>query len=164
MPHILVVDDDDDIRIWLETVLETKGYEVTGVASPKTVVRQLLGGDVDLVMIDYHMPEQDGLSLLRELHSMHITTPSIMLTFDASQGVAVECFRNGAVDFISKPIDPDYLGIIVERALSGYASSLKNMAYRTLGYVQHKEGCSYFENLQTCTCGLRSVIETIQDF
>ena len=91
-------------------------------------------------------------------------TTCIILTSDSSQAVAVECFRNGAVDFVAKPIDPEYLAIVVRRALDVYSGTLKNMAYRALGYVQHKKDCTHFENAQTCSCGLRNVIENIQDF
>jgi len=164
MPNILVVDDDDDIRRWLTTVLNANGYEVQEADSPDGVVRQLLSGDIDLVLVDYHMPSQDGLSLLREMHTMHINTPCIMLTVDSSQAVAVECFRNGAADFIAKPIDADYLAIIVQRTLAAHAGTLKNMAFRALGYVQHKTGCAHFDNPEDCTCGLRDVVMSIQNF
>ncbi|MBL4614153.1 MAG: response regulator [Magnetovibrio sp.] len=164
MPKILIVDDDEDIRQWLEAVLEGSGYVVTSMDHPEGVVRLLLTGDIDLALIDYHLPGKDGLSLLRDIRDKNMSLPVVVLTSEARQRVAVECFRNGAADFIAKPIDPDYLSIVVERALNNHAGTLKNMAYRALGYVHHKDTCSHFTDSQTCNCGLREVIENIQDF
>lgn len=164
MPRILIVDDDEDIRSWLTIVLKDKGYEVTGMDRPDGVVRLLLTGDIDLALIDYHLPGQNGLSVLRDIRAMNMSLPVVVLTSSDSQGVAVECFRNGAADFIGKPIDPDYLSIIIERALANFSGTLKNMAYRALGYIHHKKGCSHYDDSQSCTCGLMEVIQGIQDF
>jgi len=164
MPRLLIVDDDDDIRKWLSLILSDKGYEVTEIDRPDTVVRQMLTGDIDLALIDYRMPGQDGLSLLRSIRSMNINTPVVILTGDSSQAVAVECFRIGAADFIAKPIDPDYLQIVVNRALDRFSATLKNMAYRALGYVKHKQDCAFHNDAQACSCGLKEIISNIQDF
>lgn len=164
MPRILIVDDDQDIRQWLTTVLEAKGYSIREMDHPDEVIRLLLTGDIDLALIDYHLPGKDGLSLLRDIRDTNLSMPVVVLTSEARQTVAVECFRNGAADFIAKPIDPDYLAIVVERALNSHSGMLKNMAYRALGYVHHKEDCSHFSDHRTCTCGLKDVIENIKDF
>lgn len=164
MPRLLIVDDDDDLRQWVSIVLKNKGYDIRETGESENVVRQILTGDIDLALIDYNLPGYNGLSLLRDIREKHITTPVVILTSDASQGVAVECFRNGAADFIAKPIDPDYLAIIVARALETQANTLKNMAYRALGYVQHKSDCAHNEDSSACTCGLSDVIEDIQQF
>lgn len=164
MPNILVVDDDEDFRNWLSTVLTGQDYTVSVMPGAEGVVRQLLRGGVDLLLLDYQMPGQDGLSLLREMDKARITTPTIVLTSDSSQVVAVECFRNGAVDFIAKPIDSDYLSIVVKRALNSHAGTLKNMSYKALGYMQHKRECVHFIDPQTCDCGLKEVITAIQEF
>lgn len=164
MPRVLIVDDDEDIRQWLATVLESKGYHVSEADQPDGVVQLLKIGDIDLALLDYHMPGKDGLALLRDIREAKMSLPVIVLTSDASQAVAVECFRNGAADFIAKPIDPDYLVIVVERALQSYAGTLKNITYRLLGYVQHRDGCVHDEDPQDCDCGLADVIAKIRDF
>jgi len=164
MPRLLIVDDDNDMREWLATVLKAKGYGVSEASRSDDVVRQLLTGDIDLALIDYHLPDRNGLSLLRDIRDKNMTMPVVMLTADSAQGVAVECFRNGAADFIAKPIDADYLSIVVARTLDNHAGTLKNMAYRALGYVQHKKTCAHFDDPLACTCGLKDLIENIQDF
>jgi DNA-binding NtrC family response regulator len=164
MPDVLVIDDDEDFRLWVTTVLTDQGYNVSTLPGPEGAISQLLRGGIDLVLLDYQMPGQDGLSVLRDMDKARISTPTIVLTSDSSQAVAVECFRNGAVDFIAKPVDPDYLSIVVERALNSFAGTLKNMSYKALGYVQHKKECAHFNDPRTCDCGLKEVIIGIQDF
>ena len=164
MPKILVVDDDRDFRVWLGEVLGGAGHQCVLLPSAEGALAELKLGEIDLALIDYTMPEKDGLALLRDIVGARITTPCIMLTANDAQNVAVQCFRSGAVDFIAKPIDPDYLAIVVERALSSHSGHLRNMAYKALGYMKHKEDCGYNGELGTCTCGLQDVIKGIQEF
>lgn len=164
MPTVLVVDDEEFMRNWLVVALEQKGFKAHGTDRTGDVVTALKTEDIDLAIIDYHMPGKDGLTLLRDIRAAHVSTPVIILTGDANQAIAVECFRAGASDFISKPADPDYLAIVVERALQSHSRNLKNIAYRTLGYVQHREGCAHYDNPKECTCGLTDVISSIRSF
>lgn len=128
-------------------------------------VRRLLGlGVIDLALIDHHLPGKSGLTLVREIRVCGNKTPLVMLTGDGSQQLAVECFRAGAVDFVAKPVDPDYLKIIVERTLHMGSQTLKNAAFRALGYAQNKPGCIFHDNGRSCDCGLKELFEDIQDF
>ena len=164
MPRILIVDDDEALRAWLAAVLEGADYRTDQMDGPEGVLRHLSLGGVDLALIDYHMPQGSGLQLLRELRAKNNTTPVVILTADASQQVAVECFRAGASDFVAKPVDPDYLKIIVKRVLDTQAKTLRNTAYRAMGYMQHKAGCKFFDDGKSCDCGLKEIYEDIQDF
>lgn len=164
MPRVLLVDDDPDIRLWVSGVLKEFGYNVDVLPSGEGVQRLLTLGVIDLALIDYHMPDKSGLTLLREIRTTSISTPMVMLTADNSQQLAVECFRAGAVDFIAKPIDPDYLNIVIERTLNAKSITLKNNAYRSMGYMKHKPECSFHDDVGACDCGLKDIFDSIQDF
>lgn len=164
MPRILIVDDDEALRAWLVAILERADYQTDQMESADGVLRHLSLGGIDLAIIDYHMPGLSGLHLLRDLRAQGNTTPVVILTADASQQVAVECFRAGATDFVAKPVDPDYLKIIVRRALDTQSKTLRNTAYRAMGYMRHKDGCKFNSDGQSCDCGLKEIYEDIQDF
>lgn len=164
MIRILVADDDPDMREWIASVLGEANYKVDLLADGEQVLPLLGIGVVDLVLIDHHLPKKSGLSIVREIRAMKNTIPVVVLTADSSQQLAVECFRAGASDFIAKPIDPDYLKIVIARALHMGAKSLKNTAFRALGYTQHKPICRFHENGKTCDCGLKELFEDIQRF
>lgn len=164
MPRILLVDDDPDMRAWVSGVLENSGYSVDVLPSDEGVHRLLTLGVIDLALIDHHMPDKSGLSVLREIRAANISTPVVMLTADNSQQLAVECFRAGAADFIAKPIDPDYLNIVIERTLNAKSTNLRNTAYRGMGYMNHKPDCCFHSDTGTCDCGLKDIFEQIQDF
>lgn len=164
MPRVLLVDDDPDMRGWISTVLQQADYTVD-VLPDDEGVRRLLGlGLIDLALFDHHLPSKSGLSVLREIRAAGMTTPVVMLTADSSQQLAVECFRAGASDFIAKPIDPDYLKIVIDRTLCAMSCNLKNTAYRGLSYMRHKPECSFHNDIGSCDCGLKDIFEEIQDF
>jgi DNA-binding response OmpR family regulator len=164
MPKILIVDDDTDLCAWIAGVLQRFDYEVESLPSGEDVKRLMGLGYIDLALIDYHLPGQSGLSLLRELHAAKSSIPVVILTADGSQQLAVEAFRAGATDFIAKPIDPDYLNIVVKRSLERHSKTLKDAAFRALSYVRHKPECKFYQDNQKCDCGLKTLYEDIQDY
>lgn len=164
MPKVLIVDDDEDLREWIAQVLRTAGYATEQLPGAQGALRLLSLGLIDVALIDYHLPDKTGLQLLREIRAAKNTTPVVILTSDSSQQLAVECFRAGAVDFVAKPIDPDYLKIIIERTLANHARSLINTAYRALTFTRHKDHCAFHADPETCDCGLKEIYADIQDF
>ena len=117
MAKILLADDDADIRGMAMMILRGWGHEVIETANGFDAVTLAVKEKPDLILLDYHMPEQDGFVALALIRRQGLQMPIVMLTGETSQPFAIQCFRSGADDFISKPFDPDYLPIVVDRAL-----------------------------------------------
>ncbi len=117
-PHILVVDDETDIRNLLQEILEEEGYSVQ-VAKDGHTARALLNDKpVDLVLLDIWMPDVDGITLLKEwAESGRLSMPVIMMSGHGTVETAVEATRMGAYDFIEKPLSLTRLLLTVEHAL-----------------------------------------------
>ncbi len=117
MARILLADDDQDLRGMATMILHGWGHTVLEAANGYDAVKIAAGEKPDLVILDYHMPEQDGFIALSLIRRQGLEMPVIMLTGNASQNFAVQCFRAGADDFLPKPFDSDFLPIVVDRAL-----------------------------------------------
>lgn len=104
-PTIMVVDDDPTVVDSVGTALENEGYEFVSAESGMEALEKFEGADIDIVISDIKMPEVDGLDLLREVKDRSPSTHVIMMTAYASVDSAVEAMREGAVDYIRKPID-----------------------------------------------------------
>ena len=103
MPHLLLVDDDDSFRESLGLNLLDEGYEVTSVASGHDALGFLQGGgSVDVVLLDWRMPNLSGLDVLRHMRRAGITTPVIFLTALSDDIYEEAALEGGAVDFIDK--------------------------------------------------------------
>ena len=107
-PHILVVDDDRDIRELLSRFLRKNGMRVDVAADGRDMKRQLSESKVDLVVLDRVMPGEDGLTLCRDLRS-HSRVPVIMLTLLGSDTDRIVGLEMGADDYVSKPFNPQEL-------------------------------------------------------
>jgi len=120
--HVLVVDDEPDIRQLLQDILEDEGHSVRTVenASQARIVRQEF--DPDLILLDIWMPEEDGISLLNDWFNEGVTCPVIMMSGHATIETAVEATRLGAYDFLEKPISLAKLLVTLEHALEHSAS------------------------------------------
>jgi two-component system nitrogen regulation response regulator NtrX len=116
--HVLVVDDEGDIRSLIDEILSEEGYRVT-VAADAAEARTARGQDkFDLVLLDIWMPDTDGISLLREWSEPgDLDCPVVMMSGHGTVDTAVEATRLGAFDFVEKPLSLAKLLRTVERAL-----------------------------------------------
>ena len=117
-PHVLVVDDEDDIRALIKDILSDEGYEVTNAADAAEARAARDEGKFDLILLDIWMPDTDGISLLREW-SEHgeLDCPVVIMSGHGTVDTAVEATRLGAFDFVEKPLSIAKLLRTVERAI-----------------------------------------------
>ena len=113
---ILVVDDEELIRWSLREGLKAEGYEILEAATGGEALHQFKHG-VDLVLLDYRLPDIDGLSVLRELKKHDPDVLVILLTSLVSVDIAVEAMKLGAFHFANKPFNVDEVSSLVGRAL-----------------------------------------------
>lgn len=118
-PHILVVDDEPDIRASVKDILEDEGYSVELAANGEAARQCVNVHQPDLILLDIWMPDVDGISLLKEFSSqLHVTAPVVMMSGHGTVETAVEATRLGARDFIEKPLSLAKLLHTVEHALA----------------------------------------------
>jgi DNA-binding NtrC family response regulator len=116
--NVLVVDDEEDIRVLIDEILSDEGYKVTVAADAKAARAAKAAGKQDLVLLDIWMPDTDGISLLREWAEQGILDcPVVMMSGHGTVDTAVEATRLGAFDFVEKPLSLAKLLRTVERAL-----------------------------------------------
>ncbi len=129
--HILVVDDEPDIRTLMKEILEDEGFKVT-VAENGTVAKQLRQEQPpDLILLDIWMPDIDGITLLKEWHvGGLITCPIIIMSGHGTIETAVEATRLGAYDFIEKPVSISKLQVTIKRALEMATLQRENYGLR----------------------------------
>ena len=104
-PHVLIVDDDREIRGLLAQYLEKHDFRTTAVADGREMRRTLERAHVDLLVLDLMLPGEDGLSLCRELRSRS-QLPIIMLTARGEDVDRIVGLELGADDYVAKPFNP----------------------------------------------------------
>ncbi len=118
MPHILVVDDEPDIRHLLQEILEDEGYNVEVAENGETARQAYRQHQPSLILLDIWMPDVDGITLLKEWNEHgNLAMPVIMMSGHGTVETAVEATRLGAFDFIEKPLSLAKLLLTVEHAL-----------------------------------------------
>ena len=113
---ILVVDDDISLLALIHMRLETSGYNVIA-ANHENVAKEVASQNVfDAAIVDLQLVNQDGLSLMEELHDIHPDMPVIIMTAHGSKETAVEAMKRGAFNYLVKPFDLLELISQIERA------------------------------------------------
>ncbi len=131
-PHILVVDDEPDIRQTVSEILEDEGYQVSQAEDAKAAREARRARKLDLALLDIWMPETDGISLLREwAETGDLPFPVIMMSGHGTVETAVEATKLGAYDFVEKPISLAKLLLTVERALEAGELRRENEGLRS---------------------------------
>ncbi|MDD2892475.1 MAG: sigma-54 dependent transcriptional regulator [Halothiobacillaceae bacterium] len=130
--HILIVDDEPDIRAAVSDILQDEGYSVALAEDAAAAQIQLQARRADLILLDVWMPNMDGLALLRHWHSVagNLPAPVVMMSGHGTLETAVEAIRLGAYDFIEKPLSLDKLLLTVENTLQTQRLAQENSRLR----------------------------------
>ena len=115
--RVLIVDDDAASRRLLEARLRPLGCDVAMAGNGEQALTAIRTDVPDLVLLDLRMPKMGGIEVLRALHKEAINVPVIVITAHGSVETAVEAMKEGAYDFITKPIDANHFSIVVRKAL-----------------------------------------------
>jgi DNA-binding NtrC family response regulator len=128
MSRILVVEDEPVTRRVLHNLLKTHGFDVQEAATVQEGEAAFRASVPDLVLIDYQLPDGDGLQLLETLHRVDQRVPLIMLTSHSSLDLAVRAVKAGAEQFIAKPFDASVLILVVQRTLEAFRDRRRRVA------------------------------------
>lgn len=148
VPHILVVDDEPDIRNLLREILEDEGYRVVVAENVEHARRERRRRRPDLILLDIWMPDVDGITLLREWSRDGVQdVPVIMISGHGNVETAVEATRLGAYDFLEKPLSLAKLLLTVGHALEMDRLQRENRAYKRQ-LISHSEPLGSSEMMQ----------------
>ena len=117
MSTILVVDDEKNIRSGLAEAISLEGYDVIEAENGKIAWEKMNTNNVDLLLTDLRMPEMTGEELIRKVRASYPKLPIIVLTGHGTIENAVEIMKYGAIDFYTKPIDPDKLLLVIKKSI-----------------------------------------------
>ncbi len=117
---ILVVDDDNNLRETLVDLLEIEGYKVYQAGNAKECLEICSSEFFNLILMDYNLPDEKGVDLIRKIRSFNQETQIIMITAYASLNAIMEAMQESVYDFLMKPVDFDYLKRTINRALDKY--------------------------------------------
>lgn len=117
---ILVVDDDNNLRETLVDLLEIEGYKVYQAGDAKECLDLCASEFFNIILMDYNLPDETGLDLIRKIRAFNQDTQIIMITAYASLNAIMEAMQESVYDFLIKPVDFDYLKRTIHRALDKY--------------------------------------------
>ncbi len=104
---ILIIDDEPNLRHTLGLILRRGGYVITTASNAAEAIHLLQAGAYDLTFLDIRLPDQSGIKLLPQIRQLYPEMPVLILTAHAALETAIEAVRQGARDYLLKPIDPE---------------------------------------------------------
>jgi len=129
--QVLVVDDEETIRVALSAWLTKEGYHVETADSGQAALSMVAEQVFDLYLLDIKMPGMDGLECLAKIKEIHPEALAIMITAHGSIQTAVDAMKRGASDYLCKPFDPEELSMLMERVAATKALRDENTELRS---------------------------------
>jgi DNA-binding NtrC family response regulator len=124
---LLIVDDEPSVRDSLAKWFREEGYEVAAAESASQALTRIAAQTFEVALVDIKMRGTDGIELQRRLHEICPQTMVIIMTGYASVDTAVTALKNGAYDYVTKPLDPDELAHLVAKAISHRRTQEENI-------------------------------------
>src|SRR5271167_4575542 len=130
MEPLLLVEDKNELRAMLRKALERAGYTVDEAPDGTSAIQKIRSRRYLMVITDLKMPGASGLDVLRETKHADATIPVLLLTAFGSVEEAVTAMKEGAFDFLQKPVDLDHLKLLVQRAAKQQEMMRENLLLR----------------------------------
>jgi DNA-binding response OmpR family regulator len=129
---VLVVDDEPDVLLLLRVNLEAAGYQTVLAADGETALERIGDSDPDLVLLDIMMPVMDGWGVLRALAERDDAPRVVVVSAKSSDRDVVRALTSGALEYVTKPFDPDELVAVVGRVLDSPFDELDEQRQKTI--------------------------------
>lgn len=152
--RILVIDDDQEVRSSLQTVLETLGYLTQAASSGEEGLHAIEQSAFDLVLCDLRLPGASGLDVLKQKSS---TVPLILMTAYGNPDIATQAVHGGAFDYLSKPINPDDLIFILKKFEEFERLKRENEALKASLSEKYS-----FKNIVAQSDGFKEIFDTVK--
>ena len=136
MPKILVVEDEENIRMALEDDLTLEGFQVAGAANGIQGLQMAKDDDYDLIILDLMLPRLNGTDVCKELRRTNISTPIIMLTAKSQEIDKILGLELGADDYVTKPFSPRELLARIKAILRRTSGKQAELSYYQFGDLE----------------------------
>ena len=166
MKRILIVDDEESIRVSLRALLSRHGYHLEVASNGAAALSILKEQDIDVAFIDVRMPQMDGIDLVREINKMEVPPTLIVMSAYGSVDNAIEAMQAGAYDYITKPFKTDEVILVLAKAqeregLRRENAQLKAQLVKTSnfdGIVSNSEAMDKIFKVITKVAGVQSTV------
>ena len=116
MPHVLIIDDDRNLRFAFRRVLDARTYTIDEAGTGEEGLAMAKTQPYDVILLDLRMPGMSGMEVLQKLLALDSKTPVIMMTAFGTTDTAIQAMKHGAFDFVLKPFDIDEIQRVVQHA------------------------------------------------
>ena len=154
--RVLVVDDEENLRVVLRTLLRRHGYEVESAASGEEALGLVDSFGPDFVLTDVRMPKMGGLDLLATLKAKHNDATVIVMSAYGNMDLAIEAMKAGAYDYVQKPFKPDEVVLALRKAEERELLRRENRALREEIRKEHR-----FEQILAKSSNMQDIFRTI---